>query len=258
MCSRIGRLKSLLKIPNSRPYYNTKLLGPMYYRTLGIREEIEALAPDNKHWACRGPRALAAAVNFVLNNEVIAVPTELMYNLACLINKDAIRRVYEIKNQDTNDLLPLCLGNVRHIAKWCFVDHLPKNLLENVLPGPTTYILPRRSTLDPIFNKGHSTVAICVPVSKFVRHLATLVGPIVLTSINPDNENGIKEAKDFSELWPKLDGIFYELTMYKTKYHSVSTVIDLSEPGRFRIVREGHATNAMRAYLGRMGLKCSI
>lgn len=260
MWSQLIRLKLPLNIPGTRSaVLESKYLGPMHYLQLGAKQELEKLAPDNKHWLSRGSRAVAIAATLLKNKEVIAIPTDTTYGLVCTIDADPINKVYEIKKSEERQPLPICVGNVRDIAKWCCVDHLPNHLLENIMPGPFTVILPRKATLNDAFGQWRKTVAVRVPGVRFIRSIATLIQPVILTSMNSNELEYQTQAEQFSDLWPQLGGIFYDSSStYDMRFMKRTTVVNLSKPGRFSIVREGRGSTSIKKLFGKMGLRHNI
>jgi tRNA A37 threonylcarbamoyladenosine synthetase subunit TsaC/SUA5/YrdC len=49
---------------------------------------------------------------------VIAVPTDTIYGIACLAcNKNALKKVYEIKGRSQSKPLAICVGNIDDLEK---------------------------------------------------------------------------------------------------------------------------------------------
>lgn len=66
--------------------------------------------------------------------QVIAVPTDTIYGLACLAqNSEAIKRVYEIKGRNGNKPLAICVGEVQDIYKCVFCDFIVPCLMFKLL-----------------------------------------------------------------------------------------------------------------------------
>lgn len=54
----------------------------------------------------------------------------------------AVERIYEAKGRDPQKPLPICVADPSDVAQYATVDHLPSGLLEALLPGPVTLVLP--------------------------------------------------------------------------------------------------------------------
>lgn len=222
------------------------------------KEELRKSAPNNKHWTCGGNKSVAIAAALLEKKEVIAIPTETVYGLACCASfDDAIKKLYDIKKRDGNKPLSICVNDVKDIRKWSYVDHIPENLLESILPGPYTVILPRRNTLNPTLNPGCNTVGIRVPEPAFVRNIAALAEPLALTSANLSNEPSTTMPDEFSALWPQLGGIFHDkvLTRQMQLKRTGSTIVDLTKTNEFKIVREGIGKEPLIKLLKAYGLE---
>lgn len=234
-------------------------MGPVKTSMNHAKSELKLIPPTEKHWLCGGDRSIVMAAALLEQSKVIAVPTDTIYGLAGLASDVfAIERMYEIKKRDEKKPLAICLNNVNEIPQWAITDTLPPRLLENLLPGPYTIILKRKPSLNPVLNRGTNKVGIRVPNSKFIRSVAKIVGPIALTSANISNEPSSLYPEEFSALWPELDGIFHDMppTMKKKKERRVgSTVVDLTQPGCYEIVRHGIGADIILSILRKAGLK---
>ncbi|XP_015591352.1 yrdC domain-containing protein, mitochondrial [Cephus cinctus] len=220
--------------------------GPTKFLLNTSNIEVKLLSKTNKHWFCGGPRSMAAAVNLLLNGEVIALPTDTIYGFAALAqNQDAIEKLYKIKKRDESKPLAICVYSIKDVHNWGVVDTLPTRFLEDLLPGPVTVVLKRTANLNPGLNPGIDNVGIRVPNSKFIRNVVKMINqPLALTSANESNKPSSLHPKEFEELWPQLGGIFYPIQDEHVKRDSKrvgSTVVDLSIYGKFKILRPGVA-----------------
>lgn len=91
-------------------------------------------------------------------------------------------------------------------------------------------------------------MGIRIPDMNFVRSVVKLVNePIALTSANVSNQRSTLHPSEFTELWPLLDGIFYEKMNTKgliNSWRKGSTIVDLSNKGEFLILRRGIGFNS--------------
>ncbi|XP_015176933.1 PREDICTED: yrdC domain-containing protein, mitochondrial [Polistes dominula] len=240
-----------------RTIMNPKHMGPMKVFLNAAVKQLEMLDPEEKHWYVGGNRSVATAVELLKKGEIIAIPTDTIYGFAGSIENDtAIKKLYEIKKRDEHKPLAICIDNVNEIHKWGIVDELPPRLLENLLPGPYTIVLKRTEALNPSLNPEINNVGIRVPDYKFVRSVAKIIGPLALTSANESNKLSSVHPEEFTELWPKLGGIFYHQADYNKGLNlskrKGSTVIDLSQAGHYKILRKGvnstHCINLLHSY----------
>ncbi|XP_017471534.1 PREDICTED: yrdC domain-containing protein, mitochondrial [Rhagoletis zephyria] len=231
----VAKFKTLLDAYR-HPWY--LLLFSTYYKMLP--------ASRGKVFDVLDPMALNAARHCLFNGEIIALPTDTVYGLACNANnEEAIQRLYEIKGRDCYKPVAICVKNVEAFRLYGKSDHLNDSLLQLLLPGPITIIIERSPHLSNRFlNPNTTKIGIRIPRCKFIQDLCLLFGeqPLALTSANRSAERSSLNIKEFEFLWPKLGGIFDAGQIGLTEERrSASTVIDLSQPGLYKIVREGVA-----------------
>lgn len=191
------------------------------------------------------PGAVDLAKEHLLREQVIALPTDTVYGLACSANSEqAIQRLYEIKGRNEEKPVAICVADLEDFYHWGEGDHLPKEMLSQLLPGPVTIVVNRSKYLNnPFLNNGIKKIGIRIPDFDFIRDLSrSFKQPIALTSANRSSEKSTLHVDEFKGLWPSLgvviDGGQLGLT---ESQRSASTVVDLSEPGVYHIIREGVA-----------------
>jgi len=145
----------------------------------------------------------------------------------------------------------ICVNSVKLISCWGKVDGLPPGLLDALLPGPVTVVFEHTSDLNPTLNSDTSKVGIQIPNSEFVLQLCKRLGtPLALTSANASNEPSFLAPEEFQSLWPHLAAVFHcGWVGDSTSSCADSTVVDLSVPGKYHIVRPGSALASTKAVL---------
>ncbi|XP_076761421.1 threonyl-carbamoyl synthesis 1 [Xylocopa sonorina] len=253
----LKQFHSLFK--GNRSIVSVKHLGPMTAFLDGVSEEIKLLQDSSKHWVCKGRRSVAVAATLLQQNEIVAIPTDTVYGLVGLASSNSsIQKLYEIKNRSDDKPLSISVSSVNNVQHYGVVDHLPRKLLTTLLPGPFTLILKRTPALNPALNPNHDTVGIRVPNFKFINCVSEIVGPLALTSANVSNEPSCLYAREFKHLWPELGAIFHDsfkVSHSSKKHRKGSTIVDLTEPNYYKIVRPGIGLKGLLLYLGMNGLK---
>nr|XP_006631445.2 PREDICTED: yrdC domain-containing protein, mitochondrial [Lepisosteus oculatus] len=218
-----------------------------------LKGKVLKLEPParNGPMSCQGDRQqdwkkiLDTTVHVLQAGQVVAVPTDTIYGLACLAqNSDAIKRVYDIKGRNGEKPLAICVGEIEDIYKYCKVS-VPGQLLRDLLPGPVTLVLERSGELNMDLNPFTPLVGVRIPNHAFMRKLAQLCRePLALTSANVSSQTSTLVVDEFCELWPWLalvvDGGPIGDTM-SPECRLGSTVINLSSPGQYSIIRPGCA-----------------
>ncbi|XP_068146468.1 threonylcarbamoyl-AMP synthase [Drosophila tropicalis] len=205
-------------------------------------------------------RALDLARQCLLAGQIIALPTDTVYGLACDANNEqAIQRLYEIKGRDEHKPVAICVHNIKALRRYGQADHLGDELLTRLLPGPLTIVIERAPALsNPLLNPSTSKIGIRIPDFPFIRKLCGVwhEQPLALTSANRSSEPSSLQVDEFRCLWPQLGGIFDAGPIGLTEERRLaSTVIDLAQPVSYNIVRAGVALKETRKVLEEYGLK---
>jgi L-threonylcarbamoyladenylate synthase len=126
-------------------------------------------------------------ISILREGGVVAFPTDTVYGLGASIDMPrAVERVYEVKERPLSMALPLLLADTSQIAGVAGqVSPLAWLLIDNLLPGALTLVLPRSGTVPDIVTAGGATVAVRIPAHPVPVALILGVGtPIVGTSAN--------------------------------------------------------------------------
>lgn len=183
------------------------------------------------------------AVEKLKKGEVIAIPTDTVYGLTCSANNPkAIGRLYNIKGRHELKPVAICVANIKNFRLWGEADHLSDQLLDELLPGAVTIVVKRSPKLNnPKLNPGVANIGIRITENSFIQSVCKAFGePIALTSANKSASKSTLEVTEFEELWPMLGAVFDggQLGLSEAQ-RAASTVIDLSVPERYTIIRRG-------------------
>ena len=198
------------------------------------------------------------AVKLLQKGDVIAIPTDTVYGLAAdSRNCQSVQALYDIKGRNFNKPVAICVGNVDDIPTWGNVKSLPVGLLEELFPGPVTVLLQRTNATSLKLNPGVNKVGIRIPDSSFIRDVVTQFGfAIALTSANLSNSSSTLDPNEFKELWIKLGAVFDGGTLsFSDSSRAGSTIVDLTEVGKFKIIRNGSALKTTLSILEKFSLK---
>ncbi|XP_060039969.1 threonylcarbamoyl-AMP synthase isoform X5 [Erinaceus europaeus] len=170
---------------------------------------VRAASPERSGWT----EALRAAVAELRAGAVVAVPTDTLYGLACSAScSAALGAVYRLKGRSQAKPLAVCLGRVADVYRYCHVQ-VPEGLLQDLLPGPVTLVMERSEELHK--------------------------------DLNPF-------TPEFQDLWPQLSLVIDGGPIgdgQSPECRLGSTVVDLSIPGKFGIIRPGCALESTTAIL---------
>lgn len=196
------------------------------------------------------------AIEALKDGKVIAVPTDTLYGFACdACSMEAVNRIYEIKGRKHTSPLAICVGDVSDIKRFAITDHLPHGLLDCLLPGPVTVVLRRgeASILEKSLNPGLDSIGVRVPDCNFIRIIAHGSGSaLALTSANLSGQPSSVCIKDFENLWEHCAYVYDGGVLPSGR--AGSTVVELIEPGKYKILRAGSAKEETVAILERHSL----
>lgn len=130
-------------------------------------------------------RYIKKAVNTLKDGGVIIYPTDTVYGIGCdIFNKDAIQRIYSIKNVAETKLFSFIIPDLKEIAKYAKVSDYAYKVMKKLLPGPYTFVLPASKTVPKILWTKRKTVGIRIPDNEVALTLAKELGhPIISTSV---------------------------------------------------------------------------
>jgi len=191
------------------------------------------------------------AGELLLKGQVIAVPTDTIYGIAGLAqNSEAVNRIYEIKGRDSSKPVAICLNEIKDIHTYAQVT-VSDEVLKCLLPGPVTLVFQRTQTLNKNFNPDTNLIGVRIPDNNFIRGVCCYCSSAVaLTSANYSASQSCLDVEEFSYIHNKLAAVFDGGRLGNTQESRLgSTVVDLSNPGTYRIIRPGSAWNLVQSVM---------
>lgn len=197
------------------------------------------------------PAALALAVAYLDDDQVIAAPTDTVYGVFCRPDRPAaIERLYIAKARPPQKAIPILIGD-RNQVDQVAQPPLPvgaQELMARFWPGALTIVLPARAHLPAILTAGQPTVAVRMPGHAGLAALLRRTGPLAATSANLSGRPETHSADEVSaELGGRLPLILADPTPPSTR-SLASTVVDLTGPAPV-ILRAGPLAEAVLACL---------
>lgn len=182
--------------------------------------------------------ALDNARRLILEQKIIALPTETVYGLAAdFYSQKAIDAIYAAKNRDYSSPLSAHVSSVSMIEELC--TEIPDYfyaIAEVFLPGPMAIILKRKPDVPDYAARNTDTLGIRFPDEMFILDLISSIGrPLAATSVNYSTEKSLTEPEEIRRLFSgKIDAVF---DGGRSKYAQESTVLNLV--GTPKILRHG-------------------
>ena len=196
--------------------------------------------PDNPQH-----RLLKQAVQLLQQGQVLAVPTDSSYALAChLDDKAAVDRLRRIRGIDERHHLTLLCRDLSELASYARVDNRQYRLLKLGTPGPFTFILqaskevPRR-----VSHPQRKSIGLRVPEHRTLQELLALHGaPLLATTlILPGQSEPLSDPEQIREALEHEVGAVIDAGACSLE---PTTVVDLSEEEPV-LVRQGRGDPAL-------------
>ncbi|HUQ49091.1 MAG TPA: L-threonylcarbamoyladenylate synthase [Terriglobales bacterium] len=186
------------------------------------------------------PALVSYAAARIKSGHVVGLPTDTFYGLAVdPLNLRAVDRVYEIKSRMRHKALSLIIDSVEQaedLANVLSDDFYA--LATKFWPGPLTIIVKASSRLPLKVTANTGNVAIRVPDSPIALAITRAAGfPITATSANLSGATECTTAEDVrAQLGTRIPLIVDGGT---TPRVVASTIIDLSDDKKWKMIREG-------------------
>lgn len=149
------------------------------------------------------PRAIEAAVSALRAGRLVAVPTETVYGVTCLLDAAAVERLLDAKRRPPSKGITLMVDTVEQAASVAELPAAARRLAARFWPGPLTLVLPvvPGASLPTSLTGETGAIGCRVPDHAAPRALARALGPLPLTSANL---SGAPDARDAAEVVRQL------------------------------------------------------
>jgi tRNA threonylcarbamoyl adenosine modification protein (Sua5/YciO/YrdC/YwlC family) len=194
-------------------------------------------------------RLLKQAVTLLARGEILAVPTDSSYALAChLDDKDAVDRLRRIRQVDDKHHLTLLCRDLSELSNYARVDNKQYRLLKAATPGPYTFLLeatkevPRR-----VSHPQRKTIGLRVPDHRVLCELLTLHGePLLATTLIPPGETeAMNDPALIRERFEKQIGGVIDAGACPSEPTTVVDLTPMGEGGEPVLVRQGRGSLAV-------------
>jgi len=177
------------------------------------------------------------AIEYLNNDEVIALPTETVMGLAIKSSSlSAYYKLIEIKNRPANKAFPFIVSSTKEIEKYAIVDSVSKKIIDAYMPGPLTIILKKKEWIDDRITNGQDTIAIRIPDDKtLLKIVKELKEPILLTSANKSGERACNTSEEVIDIFKDEIPLVIK---GKCEYNIASTIVEIKDRN-VNIIREG-------------------
>ena len=179
-------------------------------------------------------------VNLLESGLVLCYPTETLYGLGCRAdNKDAIKRIYEIKKREKEKNFTLLFKDLNMIKDFCNLKYLDENLILEFSPGPFSILLQAKESKSIDRRLVSSNNEVCCRISShpFTTKLFEFLNyPIISTSANV---SGNKNIFLFKTIYNTFDNLVDYIVDYGDIEKSLGSTIVRNAENGLTIIREG-------------------
>lgn len=191
-------------------------------------------------------RLLKQAVTLLERGDIVAVPTDSSYALAChLDDKDAVDQLRRIRQVDEKHHLTLLCRDLSELANYARVDNKQYRLLKAATPGPYTFLLeatkevPRR-----VSHPQRKTIGLRVPDRKGLQLLLELHGaPLLATTLIPASESDpLNDPQEIRDRYEKLLDAIVDAGACPLEPTTVIDLTPMGNGGDPEVLREGRGS----------------
>ena len=155
------------------------------------------------------------AINYLDNDECIAIPTETVYGLAGNAYSDkATSKIFTLKKRPKRNPLIVHYYNLKYLKKDCIINDNFIRLYKKFCPGPISFVLKlkKNSLISKNVTNNKKTIAVRFPKHSITRNLLKRLGyPLAAPSANISSKISPVSKNDVIEEFGKkikfiLDG----------------------------------------------------
>jgi L-threonylcarbamoyladenylate synthase len=181
------------------------------------------------------------AARILQRDGLVVYPTDTIYGLgADAFSEEAILRVFEAKQRPLGNPISIAVADREMIDGVARVDRAAEFLIDRLLPGPVTLVLPAKKTISGLLTGGTKMIGIRYPRHPVALALIScLDSPITATSANV---SGAKDPVTADECNVPYDFLIDGGRLPGTP----STVVDTVSR---RVIRAGAELNEVLALL---------
>lgn len=178
---------------------------------------------------------IASAARFIIGGGAVVYPTETVYGLgANALDEQAVLRVFLIKKRPLSKPISLAVSSLDMLRNVAEVRDEDMGILEELLPGPISILVRKKSIVPDILTAGSPLVSIRYPDHESALRIIDIAGPITSTSANRTGQPAPVMAKEVArDIEDRVDLV---LDGGRCRYCQASTLLDLEKR---EIIRSG-------------------
>lgn len=168
-------------------------------------------------------------VKSIKEGKIVVFPTDTVYGIGCdPYNKEAVEKVYRIKNRKQGKLFPVLGFSKNELEKIANFNEKANKIAEKFWPGRLTLILPLKDEKLKTSMNLENKVAVRVPNNSCALAILEQCNLIIGTSANV---SGMESFVDPDECEKNISDYDVFVDSGKISSKGESTVIEISEDG---------------------------
>lgn len=172
---------------------------------------------------------------------LIVAPSDTVYGLVCdATNEAAVKKLIAVKNRPWGKPISVFVDGFGMIDSTTVIGS-HKKVLESLLPGPFTVVLPSKGKVCPLLESERQTLGVRYTTFPWIQELVHRYGkPLTATSANISGRPPHYEVKGFFNDLSKEKQTFidYAVDFGKLAHNKPSTLVDFTA-GDLQLLRKG-------------------
>lgn len=184
------------------------------------------------------------AVRVIKNGGVVIFPTDTVYGIGTLPQKESVAKIYKIKKRDYSKKIIALISDIKVlknlVQESCENMSKINKVLEKYWPGELTVIFRANRDFTKKFDVQMTTIGIRIPKNKLVLELIEKSGGVLLTtSANISGKNSVSKIKNLDfEIQEKSDAVIFD-EKNENLTGKPSTIVKY-ENGKLTLLRQGN------------------
>ena len=184
------------------------------------------------------------AVRVIKNGGVVIFPTDTVYGIGTLPQKESVAKIYKIKKRDYSKKIIALISDIKVlknlVQESCENMSKINKILEKYWPGELTVIFRASRDFTKKFDVQMTTIGIRIPKNKLVLELIEKSGGVLLTtSANISGKNSVSKIKNLDfEIQEKSDAVIFD-EKNENLTGKPSTIVKY-ENGKLTLLRQGN------------------
>lgn len=124
-------------------------------------------------------------VNVLRNGGMVVYPSDTVYGLGVdATNDEAVKKLISFKERPRGKAISVAVHDSDHLSRVGKARAHEKAVLDTLLPGPYTVVLPSKGTVSPLLHAEDNTIGIRIPDNIFINEITNHIPFITATSAN--------------------------------------------------------------------------